>query len=116
MKTSSLVGAAIAMAVAAGCTASTQTEEGGDGARVITVDEVTVHEGQEPTQSLGELREPMAYEPGDSGGEPLPSAECWVTLEWCEHPVTGAPYCTYRNCTPQQAVNACFSLIDDTCG
>lgn len=116
MKKSSLVGAAIVMVVAAGCTASTQTEEGEEGARIITVGDVTIQEGQTPTQSLGELREPMAETDEDSSGEPLPGVECWVTLEWCRHPNTGNPHCTARNCTAQQAVSNCLSLIEDTCG
>lgn len=42
---------------------------------------------------------------------------CWVTLQWCSEPGTGDAVCTQNGqCTLQQFVEACLSLIEDICG
>ncbi len=40
---------------------------------------------------------------------------CWVVLEYCRHPDTGLPHCTFTNCTIAEAVRNCQALIDRTC-
>jgi hypothetical protein len=65
----------------------------------------------------------------DATGENLASAQaidgersveangCWVTLQWCSEPGTGDAVCTQNGqCTLQQFVEACLSLIEDICG
>lgn len=65
----------------------------------------------------------------DATGENLVSAQaiegersveangCWVTLQWCSEPGTGDAVCTQNGqCTLQQFVEACLSLVEDICG
>jgi hypothetical protein len=54
----------------------------------------------------------------DIDGERTVNAQgCWVTLQWCSEPGTGDAVCTQNGqCTLQQFVSACLSLIDDICG
>lgn len=44
------------------------------------------------------------------------SEGCWVVLQYCDAPGPEGAVCTFTDCTIVQAVNACNSLIDQTCG
>jgi hypothetical protein len=45
------------------------------------------------------------------------SQGCWVTLEWCQDPITGGPVCSWdpTQCDYDFAVEICNELIADYC-
>ncbi|MCH9681904.1 MAG: hypothetical protein K0V04_10755 [Deltaproteobacteria bacterium] len=90
----------------------------------LTLDNVVLTPAEELESSEPIARVRIDEDPDQSVDEPFglvaandpTEALCWVTLDWCVHPVHGKVHCTYTaGCTEDQADFYCIVLANNNC-